>query len=335
MGRIHIQHYLTHPQAKVQAICDADTALAEKTAKEYGIPQVFSSYETFLKEAEVDAVSLVVPNFLHHGMVLGALDRGLHVLCEKPMALNTAEALEMQARVKASGRKFMIHFNQRFRAEHQYMRSLVASGDLGPIYYGTASWRRMRYIPRFGGWFTDKTRSGGGPLIDLGVHMIDLTRWIMGRPRVVSVSASTYNHIGGRLASEQGKTFNVEDLASAFIRFDTGATLQLEASWALNFEERERIALELSGTLGGFSSVTYDYKDKHLAVFREIDGVLTRTEPIRFPAEYENAQQHFVNAILNDTEPDATAEDGVEIMRILDAAYESAALGREVAVCRD
>ena len=332
MGRYHVERYCLHPEAKVQAVCDTDLELARRTGADFGIPQVFSSFEEFLEKAEIDAVSIVVPNVYHKPMTLAALDRGWHVMCEKPMALNTAEALEMQARVKATGLKFMIHFNQRFRPEHLYFRKVIESGDLGRIYYASAGWRRMRNIPGLGGWFTQKAMSGGGPLIDLGVHMLDLTRWITGRPKVTTVSASISGFLGTKIGLEQGKLFDVEDFANALIRFDNGLTLHLEVSWALNFEAREKIFLELSGTEGGLSSLNYDYKDTHLYVFRDHGGVLTRTEPLKFPSSFENGQQHFVNCILHDRQPDASAEDGVEIMRILDAIYESAKLGHEVNV---
>ena len=334
MGRYHIERYRMHPGVKVQAVCDVDLQLAERTAAEFTIPEAFCSFDQFLDKADIQAVSIVVPNYLHKPFTLAALDRGLHVMCEKPMALNTDEALEMQEKVRATGRKFMIHFNQRYRPEHQYFRRVIESGDLGEVYYASAGWRRMRFIPGLGGWFTQKKFSGGGPLIDLGVHMLDLTRWIIGRPRGVTVSASTFGRLGERIAAEQKKAFDVEDLASALIRFDNGATLHLEVSWALNFEHREKVFLEVSGTGGGLSSVSYDFKEKEVSIFRERDGVMTRTEPLKFPQTFENAQQHFVNCILQDREPDAGAEDGVEIMRVLDAVYESACLGREVAVRR-
>ena len=334
MGRYHIERYRQHPGVKVQAVCDMDLQLAERTAADFGISQAFSSFEEFLAKADIQAVSIVVPNYLHKPFAIAAMEHGLHVLCEKPMALNTEEALEMQAKVRETGRKFMIHFNQRYRPEHLYFRKVIESGELGSIYYASAGWRRMRYIPGLGGWFTQKKFSGGGPLIDLGVHMLDLTRWMIGRPRALTVCASTFGHLGNQIAAARGKAFDVEDLATALIRFDNGVTLHLEVSWALNFERREKIYLEMSGTGGGLSSVNFDYKDKDISIFREQDGVVTRSEPLTFPPEYENAQQHFANCILRDCEPEASAEDGVEIMRILDAIYESARAEREVMVKR-
>ena len=330
MGREHLLRYRQVPNCISQAICDTSADLVQQIGDEFSIPQRFTDFAEFIEKAEVDAVSLAVPNFLHKEMTLAALDRGLHVMCEKPMAMNTAEAEEMQAAVRASGKKFMIHFNQRFRPEHQYFRDVIKRGELGNVYYASAGWRRMRGMPRFGGWFGQKKMSGGGPLIDLGVHMLDLTRWLIGNPKVVTVSASTFAHIGQALAKEQKKDFDVEDLASALIRFDDGSSLVLEVSWALNFEEREKIYLEMSGTRGGLSSVSYDYKDTSVCIFREQNGALIKTVPLKYPTATETAQSYFLRSIEEDFEPEAGAADGVEIMRILDAIYESARIGREV-----
>jgi len=330
VGRWHIEQYLKHPAARIQAICDRDQALARKVAEEFDVPQVFSDFEEFEALAEIDAATLAVPNFLHRPMTLACLDRGLHVLCEKPMAMDTAEALEMRARVRKTGLKFMIHYNQRFRPEHQYFKKLIEDGELGDVYYGSAGWRRMRGMPRFGGWFSQKKMSGGGPLIDLGVHMLDLSRWLVGSPKAVTVSASTYSHIAQSIARAEEKEFDVEDLASALIRFDNGSSLVLEVSWALNFEEREKVYLELSGTKGGLSNVTYDYKETNTCIFREENGAMVKSVPLKYPPTFENAQQHFINCILEDRQPGPGADDGVETMRILDAIYESARIGREV-----
>src|SRR5581483_4218839 len=294
MGRLHVHYYSNAARAKVQAVCDQDIDLAGNVAKEFSVPQIFSDFDEFLDKAEIDAVSLVVPNYLHKPMTLACLERGLHVMCEKPMAMDAVEALEMREKVRKTGLKFMIHFNQRFRAEHQFFKDLIESGKLGEVYYASAGWRRMRGMPRFGGWFGQKKMSGGGPLIDLGVHMLDLSRWLVGSPKAVTVSASTFSHIAQSLAREQQKEFDVEDLASTLIRFDNGSSLVMEVSWALNFEEREKVYLELSGTRGGLSNVTFDYKDTTTCIFREENGAMVKSVPLRYPPTFENAQQHFV-----------------------------------------
>ena len=326
----HLKRFKEIPGVTIQAICDQNAALLHEVETEYAEPQTFTDFDRFLGAADIDAVALAVPNFLHKPMTLAALDKGWHVLCEKPMALNAAEALEMRAKVRATGRKFMIHFNQRFRAEDQFFKEVIDSGKLGEIYYASTGWRRMRGIPKFGGWFGQKKMSGGGPLIDLGVHMLDLTRWLIGSPKAVTVSASTYSHLGESLARAQSKDFDVEDLAAALIRFDNGTSLMLEVNWALNFEEREKIYLELSGKKGGLSNVTFDYKDTTTCIFREENGAMVKTVPIKYPAAFEHAQAHFVRCIREDREPEAGADDGVEIMRILDAIYASALEQREV-----
>ncbi len=330
VGRWHLQRYQEIPGVTIQALCDQNADVLGRTAKEFGARQTFTDFDRFLEGADLDAVSLAVPNFLHKPMTLAALDRGLHVLCEKPMALNAADALEMRAKVRATGKKFMIHFNQRFLAQNQFFKTLIDAGKLGDIYYATTGWRRMRGIPKFGGWFGQKKMSGGGPLIDLGVHMLDLVRWLVGSPRAVTVSASTYSHLGQSLAREQRKEFDVEDLAAALIRFDNGVSLMLEVNWALNFEEREKVFLELSGTKGGLSNVTFDYKDTTTCIFREENGAMVKTVPLKYPEAQEHAQAHFVRCIREDLEPSAGASDGVEIMRILDAIYASALDQREV-----
>ena len=329
-GHWHLKNYQSVPGVTIQALCDQNVDALERVKNEFHVPQTFTEFDKFLDAADIDAVSPAVPNFLHRPMTLAALDRGWHVLCEKPMALNAAEAIEMRAKVRATGRKFMIHFNQRFRAEHQYFKALIDSGSLGEIYYASTGWRRMRGIPKFGGWFGQKKMSGGGPLIDLGVHMLDLTRWLIGSPKAVTVSASTFSHLGESLAREQSKEFDVEDLATALIRFDNGTSLILEVNWALNFEEREKIFLELSGKKGGLSNVTFDYKDTTTCIFREENGAMVKTVPLKYPESFEHAQAHFIRSIREDFEPSAGASDGVEIMRILDAIYASALHQREV-----
>ena len=331
MGRVHIENYIKHPNVRIQAICDRDGDLVQRTAVDFKVPQTFTEFDDFLAKAEVDAVSIAVPNFLHKPMTLACLDKGMDVMCEKPMAMDTGEALEMRDHVRKTGLKFMIHYNQRFKPEHQYFKKLIESGSLGDVYYSSAGWRRMRGPCRgFGGWFGQKKMSGGGPLIDLGVHMLDLTRWLVGSPKAVTVSASTFSHIAQSLAREQKKEFDVEDLASTLIRFDNGSSLVMEVSWALNFEEREKVYLELSGTKGGLSNVSFDYRDTNTCIFREENGAMVKSVPLRYPPSFENAQQHFINCILEDREPGPDATDGVETMRILDAIYESARNGREV-----
>ncbi|MES2571044.1 MAG: Gfo/Idh/MocA family oxidoreductase [Verrucomicrobiota bacterium] len=326
MGRQHIEQFQKSPRARVEAICDLNPLLLRQTADDFAIPHTFEDFDEFLARAEIDAVALVVPNFLHHPMALKALERGLHVMGEKPMAMDAREAREIREAVRRSGRRFMVHSSQRFQPEYQFFKSLIGEGKLGNLYYANAGWRRMRGLPASGGWYGVKAKSGGNPLIDLGVHLLDLTRWLMGNPKAVTVSACTF----ARLGEGEAQPKAVDELASALIRFDNGACLLLEVSWVLNFEEREKVYLELSGLKGGLSSITYDYRDTTTCLFHEENGVMVKTVPLHYPNALESAQEHFIRCILEDREPEANADDGLEIMRILDAIYESARIGREI-----
>lgn len=214
----------------------------KKLAEDFDIPDIYTDYRELLARDDIDAVSVCVPNFLHKEITVAALQAGKHVLCEKPMAMNADEAKAMLAAANESGKILMIGFNIRFRSDVQRLKQFVDAGDLGEIYYAKTGYIRRRGTPF--GWFSVKAESGGGPVIDLGVHVIDMTRFMMGNPRPVSVSASTYQkfrhyHIQDSQAwcssdvtdgLRSGEQFDVEDLAAAFIRFDNGATMAVEVS---------------------------------------------------------------------------------------------------------
>ena len=227
----------------------------------------------------------------------------------------------------------MINFSYRFMPQTQSLKSYVASGAIGEIYYGRTAWYRRRGLPGLGGWFGQKKLSGGGPIIDLGVHRIDMAMWLMGSPKPVSVSASTYNVIGARTAKELGKTFDVEDIGGAFIRFDNGATLIAEASWAGFTQKREEMITQLLGTKGGIlhSNVneTYEFEAR---IFTEHDGALWETKLQQGLVPCPTAYQEFVNAIIEGRETIAPGEHGFAVQQILDAIYKSAATGKEVRI---
>ncbi len=330
MGRNHAVHYRDCPEADLVAICDVNPHRLEQVAAEVHPWRTYTNYEDLLADREIDAVSIVLPNVMHAPVTLAALHAGKHVMCEKPLAMNAAEGAEMVSTARKLGRKMMMHFNVRFFPTSQAIKSAIDAGALGPIYYARSVWHRKRGIPQLGGWFTNKSMSGGGALIDLGVHRLDLVLWLMGYPKPVSVSGATYSHLGQRLAEREGKTFDVDDLASAFIRFDNGATLTLETSWASNSEKREDQWTQLFGIDGGALIRNWDEGYQFEArLFKGTDGDVITEHPW-IPEHVETPQQHFCRAILNDTEPMATGEEGLIVMRLLDALYESARIGAEV-----
>ena len=333
MGRHHAVRYRECEQAELVALCDANPERLAAVADELGVERRFTSVEEMLQLPGLQAVSVALPNFLHAPVSLQALEAGCHVMCEKPLAMNAGEARQMVETARRVGGKLMVHFNVRFNPTSQLVKREVDSGRLGDIYYARSVWHRNRGIPGLGGWFTDKARSGGGALIDIGVHRLDLALWLMGYPRPVSVTGVTYSDLGRDLAARQEKTFDVDDLAAGFIRFENGASLTLETSWASNTGKREDQWTQLLGRkAGALIRNTDEGYHFEAQLFEERDGRM-ETLPLEGPLPYaESAQQHFARCILEDRETMAPGEQGLIVMQILDAIYESAATGREVII---
>jgi predicted dehydrogenase len=244
------------------------------------------------------------------------------------MAMSAAEGEEMVAAAKKAEKRLMINFSFRFTPQAFAMKKEVESGILGDIYYARTVWLRRRGMPKFGGWFGQKALAGGGPLIDLGVHRLDLALWLMDYPKPVWVMAQTFDPIASRLAKESGKAFDVEDMGVASIKFDNGAMLTLEASWASNIKQCEEMETRLFGTKGGLRQKNLGEGYNFDAEFfldhdgRQYDMTLHPPVP-----EAKNAMNHFADAIINDTPHIATGDEGLTVMRILDAIYASADSG--------
>jgi predicted dehydrogenase len=333
MGKYHLQGYQAYERSKVVAVCDLNEVLLRKVAEENNVPNTFTNIDEMLDASlNLDGISVALPNFLHAPVSIKGLNKGINVLCEKPMAMNAQEAEEMLKAARKNSKKLMINFSYRFIDHCQALKELMEKGTIGEIYYCRSAWHRRRGgIPKFGGWFGIKSLSGGGPLIDLGVHRLDLALWLMGYPRAVSVSASTYSYIGQRLASEAGAKFDVEDLAAVFIRLENGATLILESSWDGYSEKREDMVTQIFGTKGGIIQRNvakgYSFEAK---IFTEENGILRESRILGRKERTKNAMEHFVDCVLDDKEPMATGEQGLECMKILDAIYQSAEKGKEI-----
>lgn len=333
----HIESYMNNPYAEVYAICDINPDKLEEKKEKYGITRVFNSCEEMLKLEEIDAVSVCTWNSAHKDCTIAALKAGKHVLCEKPMAMSKAEAEEMKRVADEAGKLLMIGFVRRQGNDCAILKEFIDAGNLGEIYYAKATYLRRNGNP--GGWFGDKSRSGGGPLIDLGVHVIDLVRYLMGNPKPVSVYGVTYQKLLDRPGIKTKKTYSaalegvndvcdVEDLASALIRFDNGATLAVEASFSLNIKKPVG-SIEMFGTEGGAKF------NPDLEIYNEMNGYLTNVTfdaptALDFSDIFQNEINHFIACIRGEAECIAPARDGVDMMAILDAIYESARTGHEV-----
>lgn len=321
---------------EIVAICDINPNKFEPMEKMIGHEvQKFTDYNEMLKEVKPEVVHVCTPNYVHSPITCAALMSGADVLCEKPDAMTVAEAVKMKDARDKSGRTLMIMRNNRFLDASDVVRSLIKEGKVGEIYTGRCGWIRRRGIPGAGGWFTTKAQSGGGPLIDLGVHFIDLAMHFMGNPKPVAVSGCTYckfanSNISDSVHSQYGEkveggTFDVEDLAIGFIRFADGRSLQIEFSWASNIEQ-EKNFVEMRGEKLGFTICN----DK-LSVYGEQGGYLTDTNVHVGPnLGHLRYIHHFYDVINNGAEPIFDLDEGINLIGILNAMYESAKTGREV-----
>lgn len=333
MGRGHVNAYASHKNAKVVAIADVDESRLSSIGDQHGIVGRYTDPMKMIRKEGLDIVSVATPNKFHKPLTIAALKAGAHVLCEKPMAMNAREAREMLAAAQDADRRLMINFSYRFSEASAALKHEVDKGVLGDVYFARTQWLRRRGMPGFGGWFGTKALAGGGPLIDLGVHRLDLALWLMGYPKPKWVLASTYDHIASRIAKKEKKHFDVEDFAVGLVKFVNGATLEIEASWAGNIKENELMQTRLLGTKGGLvqfnKNGTYEF-DADL--FVEKGGKLTDLKP-KAPARREsNAMTHFVNAIIKNRPHMATGEEGLIVMELLDAIYNSAKSGKPVEI---
>jgi predicted dehydrogenase len=338
-GETHLKSYLNVPNVEVIAVADPVDVRREQVAATYSIPYHYADYRDLIARNDLDIVSVGTPNYLHAPSTIAALSSGKHVLCEKPLASTAADAEAMVRAASENNRVLHVAFNHRQRGDVQVLKTYIEGGGLGRIYHGKAYWMRRSGIPGMGGWFTKKETAGGGPLIDIGVHVLDMALYLMNEPEVVSISAATYSELGirgrggrGDLVSEGN--FNVEDLATAFIRFDDGSTLLLEASWAVYGGQSDDFGVKLYGTDGGADLNVSGYTiDNTLTIYTDTAGVPAELRP-HVPAGggHQAVVNNFVNAIRSGSWSAHTGSEGLRRTQIIDACYRSALEGREISL---
>jgi predicted dehydrogenase len=334
-GQMHAEALRVVDGAKLYACADVDPERRTAFTEEYRPEKSYGEYHDLLNDPQVNAAIICLPNFLHFPASLAAIEAGKHVLCEKPPTLNGAEMKVL--REEASKRELIYYFGRQFRftAEMRAAKALVEEGRLGKIYHAKAIFVRSRGIPvGVGNWFTEKRRSGGGALIDIGVHALDAVWYLMGTPRPVAVSAQVFRNFEHIV---KVPVFDVEDAAYAFIRFQNGAVVQLETSWAGNLTDdippRKYFGRELN------NSVLYGTKAsirlKPLTLFEDQSGELVNV-PLEAKQDEPNGFQlqlrNFVDSINGDSTPTNNAEQAVALMEIIDGIYTSSELGREVPI---
>ena len=333
----HYPAYKKMNNVKIVALCD----IVESKMYDEDFPsdaRKYTRWEDLINDKEVEAIDICGPNYLHSLVGVAALKKGLHVFTEKPDAVSVSEMQKLIDAEKESGKVYMAMRNNRHLNISKFFKQYIDDGKAGELYCGKCGIIRRRGIPGKGGWFTTKAQSGGGPLIDLGVHMIDLAIYFMGNPKAVSVSGCVYNKfantdLSDSINSKFGEkkddgTFDVEDLAIGFIRFENGSCLQIEFSWASNIE-KETAFLELRGEKAG---IKFSYTPEENRIFTEECGQLVDIVPQIKESDGGHAQNlvHFINVVLGLEKPDFTSDQGMNEIKILEAIYKSAETGKEV-----
>ena len=327
---VHIPSYLACGE-KVEIVAVADIAVerAQEVAMAFNISHVFASYKEMLEKVELDAVSVCVPNKFHAEATIAALEAGCHVLCEKPPAMTVAEAELMARTAEKSGKYLSYGFHYRYQAEVETAKAFIDGGELGEIYSARVHAIRRRGIP---GWgvFTNKELQGGGPLIDIGVHMLDTALYLMGYPEPAVVLGKTHQRVGtrkgvGLLGEWDYENYSVEDMAVGMVTFKNGATLTLEAAFAANVEKDDTMQVSLMGDEGGAEIFP-------LKIFQEKHNTLVDLTPVYLPKidGHRREISQFVDCCLAGIQPLCTPEQGLIIQRIVNAIYESAETGRAV-----
>lgn len=336
IGNVHLQEF-----GKLKELCDfvavTDTflPLAEQRAKQYGIPVVSATPEELIKREDVDAVIVAVPNHAHAPLTILALEHGKHVLVEKPMGLDSAAAKEIVRAQKRTGKTVMVAHQMRWEPLTLQVKEQIDRGELGKIYTAKTGWYRRKGIPGWGTWFTQHEQSGGGPLIDIGVHMLDMAFFLMGEPKPVSVYGSAYAEFGPRKKGigSWGKpdwngTYNVEDLATAIIKMEDGSSLTLEVSWAVHMDTDSAPFLHIMGSDGG--AVLRGDQGKFLTERFDQTVDVTLTAPEEDEGSRVRLSKHFLECIREGKTPWTSAETGLRSNLIIDAIYESSRNGGEV-----
>jgi len=317
---------------EVIAVSDPSEEVRKIAKEEFKIKYVFSDYKEMLKIDEIDIIDVCAPNKIHYPATVDSLNSGKHVICEKPLAVSVKEVVGMIEASKKSKKKLMAAQHQRFRKESVALKKLIDAGELGEIYFAICYALRRRFLP-VTPTFIDKNLSGGGPMFDIGVHILDLTYWFMGCPKVHSVVGVTYTKLAkrkdirGLWGEWDREKYNVEDFAAGFIKFSDGRALNLTCSFLANMEKIEDFSTTLFGTEGGIR-----WPDGKLA--KEKEGILEDIE-LKFNLLPDVQPHHeeirvFLECVKEDKEVPVKPEESLEVIKMLEGIYLSAEKNKEI-----
>ncbi|MBM7569977.1 Gfo/Idh/MocA family protein [Aquibacillus albus] len=335
MGLIHMQVFSELEGVQMSAVADTSEQRAEAAKSEYGLEKAYVDSEQLISDPDVDAVVISVPNRYHASIAISALNNGKHVLLEKPMAMNAEEATSILEAERLSGKKLMIGHQMRWSYPFNQVKEHIEQGQFGRIYYVKAGWFRRKGIPGWGTTYTSKEHMGGGCAVDIGVHMLDLSLFLVGDRKPISVVGATYGEIGtqrmgiGNWGTPNfSGSFDVEDLAIAMIRLDDGTVINLEVSWAAFTDaEENKPYMHIMGDQGGVS-----IRDKYgkWMIEKFNSSIDFSPEPTETEFDRTALSNHFLSCIREDKQPSVSGRSGYMNNVILDALYESARTGTEV-----
>lgn len=338
----HMPALKTINEAEMVAFCDIIEEKAVEAAEKYGIDgsTVYTDYKELLKDKSIDVVHVCTPNRSHSFITVDALEAGKHVMCEKPMAKTYAEAKKMFDAAVRTGKKLTIGYQQRWRGDSLYLKSACENGELGDIYFAKAIALRRRAVPTWG-VFLNEFEQGGGPLIDIGTHALDLTLWLMNNYKPRMVVGSVYKKLGDQTQTANAwgdwdpKEYTVEDSAFGYIIMENGATIVLESSWAINIADPKEAVTLLCGDKAGadmLDGLRINYVKNNRQVIEKPDfktgGVAFFEGTSSSPKDLE--ARAFYDSILNDTPVSTKPEQALVVTQILEAIYESAKTGKPV-----
>lgn len=334
----HMKGYAAIPdQCEMVAVCDVNPDTAKQAAEKFNVQKTYTDYRELLADPEIDAVSVATPNKFHLQPTVDALNAGKHVLCEKPLGMNADECRKMCRAAEDTGKLLQVGLNMRFSGQARFLKQFIDQGGMGDIYYARAQALRRRGVP---GWgvFIDKELQGGGPLIDIGVHILDLTLFMMGYPKPVSASGKTWDTLGKNPELwnawgdyDRGK-FSVEDFAVGLIKFDNGSVVVLESSFMANLDG-DPFQTQLFGTKAG--AMLKGWGDDAVEIFTENHRQLFNMKPKNIPhveSTHVDEVKAFVDAILNEKPSPVPGMNGLILNAIFDALYKSSETGREESV---
>ncbi len=336
IGRSHMNSIVDNEEAHCVGIFDPSAKLADDACKNGQADKAYATAEELIACPEVDAIIVASPNTTHAELAVKALEKGKHVIVEKPLALTGKQASGIAKAAKKAGTVTLVPHQMRWTGAAQKIRKLEEDGELGKVYYTKTAWLRPYGIPGWGSWFTRFDESGGGPLIDIGVHMLDLSLYLMGGVKPVSVYGSTYAEFGPRKLGlgtwgtpDWDGFYDVEDLASALIKMDNGATLHLEVSWAANVSPDDATPrISLMGTEGG-AAMTMGAKNIKLTGMK-FGQSFSIDSPVPEVEARKNMLQHFVECVKTGEQTIAPVASGMVNNVVLDSIYESSKTGKSV-----